>query len=47
MPQELHPAVRKWFDSRFPDGPTAPQADGWPEIAAERDTLISAPTGLR
>jgi ATP-dependent helicase Lhr and Lhr-like helicase len=41
----LHPAVRTWFDRRFPDGPTEPQAAGWPEIAAGRSTLIAAPTG--
>src|ERR1700729_29928 len=43
--ESLHPAVRTWFDRRFPDGPTAPQADGWREIAAGRHTLIAAPTG--
>ena len=31
--------------SRFPAGPTAPQSDGWQEIAAGRHTLIAAPTG--
>src|SRR5436190_3079567 len=41
----FHPAVRTWFGSRFPDGPTPPQAGGWAEIAAGRDTLIAAPTG--
>jgi ATP-dependent helicase Lhr and Lhr-like helicase len=41
----LHPAVRAWFERRFPDGPTPPQAGGWREIAAGRDTLIAAPTG--
>jgi hypothetical protein len=41
----LHPAVRSWFDERFPQGPTAPQAAGWPLIAAGEDTLIAAPTG--
>jgi ATP-dependent Lhr-like helicase len=41
----FHPAVRTWFDRRFPDGPTLPQARGWTEIAAGRDTLIAAPTG--
>ena len=51
--ESLHPAVRTWFERRFgrggpgqPDrGPTEPQAGGWPEIAAGRDTLIAAPTG--
>jgi ATP-dependent helicase Lhr and Lhr-like helicase len=41
----FHPAVRTWFGRRFPDGPTLPQAGGWAEIAAGRDTLIAAPTG--
>jgi len=41
----FHPAVRTWFGRRFPDGPTPPQAGGWAEIAAGRDTLIAAPTG--
>ncbi|MPY80315.1 MAG: DEAD/DEAH box helicase [Actinophytocola sp.] len=41
----FHPAVRTWFERRFPQGPTAPQADGWRAIADERDTLIAAPTG--
>src|SRR5437016_5928614 len=41
----FHPAVRAWFERRFPDGPTLPQARGWAEIAAGRDTLIAAPTG--
>src|SRR2546423_12163582 len=45
-PLELSPpAVRTWFGRRFPDGPTPPQAGGWAEIAAGRDTLIAAPTG--
>jgi ATP-dependent Lhr-like helicase len=41
----FHPAVAEWFRRRFPDGPTPPQRDGWPHIAAGRDTLIAAPTG--
>ncbi len=41
----FHPAVRTWFEARFPQGPTVPQAGGWPAIAAGQDTLISAPTG--
>jgi ATP-dependent helicase Lhr and Lhr-like helicase len=43
--ESFHPAVRTWFERRFPDGPTLPQAGGWAEIAAGRDTLIAAPTG--
>ncbi|MGH3300889.1 MAG: DEAD/DEAH box helicase, partial [Streptosporangiaceae bacterium] len=41
----FHPAVRLWFERRFPAGPTPPQAGGWAEIAAGRHTLIAAPTG--
>jgi ATP-dependent Lhr-like helicase len=41
----FHPAVRRWFESRFPAGPTDPQRRGWPAIARGRDTLIAAPTG--
>ncbi|MDQ6707345.1 MAG: DEAD/DEAH box helicase, partial [Acidobacteriota bacterium] len=38
------PLVQRWFAGRF-GAPTEPQSLGWPEIAAGRDTLISAPTG--
>ena len=38
------PLVARWFSDRF-GSPTEPQALGWREIAAGRDTLISAPTG--
>ncbi len=41
----FHPAVRTWFARRFPAGPTAPQDQGWGDIAAGRHTLIAAPTG--
>lgn len=41
----FHPAVQVWFERRFPDGPTAAQAEGWPHIAAGEHTLIAAPTG--
>src|SRR5882724_3276393 len=41
----FHPAVRAWFERRFPAGPTEPQAEGWPAIASGHDTLIAAPTG--
>src|SRR5690242_14183111 len=43
--ESFHPAVRRWFEGRFPAGPTEPQAAGWQEIAAGRHTLIAAPTG--
>ena len=42
---DFHPAVRGWFEERFPEGPTEPQLGGWPAIAAGQDTLIAAPTG--
>jgi ATP-dependent Lhr-like helicase len=38
------PLVQDWFADHFAS-PTEPQVLGWPEIAAGRDTLISAPTG--
>ncbi len=41
----FHPAVRTWFERRFPHGPTQAQAHGWPAIARGEDTLIAAPTG--
>ncbi len=44
MLETFHPLVRRWFDGRFGE-PTEPQALGWPEIAARRDVLVSAPTG--
>lgn len=40
----FHPLIQRWFKSRFA-GPTEPQLEGWPHIAAGRDTLIAAPTG--
>jgi ATP-dependent Lhr-like helicase len=43
--ESFHPAVRAWFERRFPAGPTEPQAAGWREVAAGRHTLIAAPTG--
>lgn len=39
-----HPIVREWFTAKF-GTPTEPQILGWPHILAERDVLISAPTG--
>jgi ATP-dependent Lhr-like helicase len=41
----FHPAIRAWFERRFPLGPTEPQALGWPVIAAGGDALVAAPTG--
>ncbi|HZC13642.1 MAG TPA: DEAD/DEAH box helicase, partial [Thermoleophilaceae bacterium] len=43
--ENFHPAVRVWFERRFPDGPTEAQAGGWPAIVAGRHTLVCAPTG--
>ncbi|HXV90083.1 MAG TPA: DEAD/DEAH box helicase, partial [Gemmatimonadales bacterium] len=40
----FHPAVARWFASRF-TGPTEPQRRGWPLIQDGRDVLIAAPTG--
>ena len=39
-----HPVVREWFIGRF-GSPTEPQELGWPQIAAGKPVLISAPTG--
>ena len=36
--------TRAWFASAFSE-PTAPQAEGWPAIAAGDHTLVCAPTG--
>jgi ATP-dependent helicase Lhr and Lhr-like helicase len=41
----FHPAVRTWFERRFPAGPTQPQAEGWARIAEGEHTLVAAPTG--
>ena len=38
------PIVQRWFTGRF-GSPTPPQSQGWREISAGHDTLISAPTG--
>jgi ATP-dependent helicase Lhr and Lhr-like helicase len=43
--ERFHPAVRVWFERRFPDGPTEAQTGGWPAIVAGRHTLVCAPTG--
>ncbi len=41
----FHPAVKEWFQGRFPDGPTEAQTLGWARVTAGEDTLIAAPTG--
>ena len=38
----FHPAVREWFQSRFPLGPWLPQEHGWPAIAAGHDQATAA-----
>src|SRR5437763_3253320 len=38
------PPVREWF-RRTLGGPTPPQKQGWPVIAAGQNTLILSPTG--
>jgi ATP-dependent Lhr-like helicase len=40
----FHPAVHRWFESRFAE-PTEPQRRAWPLIQAGRDVLVAAPTG--
>ena len=40
----FHPAVARWFESRFRE-PTEPQRRAWPLIQAGRNALIAAPTG--
>jgi ATP-dependent Lhr-like helicase len=41
---DFDPLVKEWFAARFSRA-TEPQLQGWPEIRAGRDILISAPTG--
>ncbi|HYM14253.1 MAG TPA: DEAD/DEAH box helicase [Dehalococcoidia bacterium] len=43
-PEHFHPAVRAWFNGRFPAATDA-QLRGWAAIAEGRDALIAAPTG--
>ena len=42
---DFHPAVARWFASRFQDGPTEPQQLAWPQIRSGADVLVAAPTG--
>ena len=44
MHDTFDPLVAEWFETRF-ERPTEPQRDGWRDIAAGHDVLISAPTG--
>ena len=43
--RDFHPAVRAWFERRFPEGPSIPQERSWPAIRSGRHTLIATPTG--
>jgi len=43
--QGFHRSVQRWFDRRFPAGPTEPQTRAWPVIASGRDVLVASPTG--
>ena len=43
--ERFHPAVRAWFERRFPGGPTEAQTGGWPAIVDGKHTLVCAPTG--
>ena len=45
MTEAFHPAVRTWFERRFPDGPTEPQLAAWPLIRQGGDVLVASPTG--
>lgn len=40
----FHPIITEWFKSCF-GKPTEAQAEGWPAILQNKDTLIAAPTG--
>src|SRR6478609_5665897 len=44
LPQDFHPVIRQWWDSRFGE-PTAAQLEGWSAIRRGEHTLIAAPTG--
>ena len=40
----FHPLIQKWFVERL-GSPTDIQAKAWPEIAAGKHALVTAPTG--
>ncbi len=44
LPQDFHPVVRRWWESRFGE-PTPAQLEGWSAIRRGEHTLIAAPTG--
>ena len=41
----FHPAVRRWFERRFPLGATEPQEAAWPLVRSGVDVLVASPTG--
>ena len=43
--ESFHPALAAWFGSRFPLGPTEPQARAWPLVRSGADVLVASPTG--
>jgi ATP-dependent helicase Lhr and Lhr-like helicase len=51
LPQDFHPVVRRWWESRFRDAagavlpPTEAQLEGWRAIRSGSHALIAAPTG--
>ena len=44
LPDEFHPAVRRWFADSFAS-PTPVQTAAWKEIVVQERVLIAAPTG--
>jgi len=51
LPEDFHPIVRRWWESRFRDAagavlpPTEAQLEGWRAIRSGGHALIAAPTG--
>src|SRR6266571_2632549 len=52
LPEDFHPIIRRWWETRFrdPSGarvlpPTEAQLEGWRSIRSGQHTLIAAPTG--
>jgi ATP-dependent Lhr-like helicase len=51
LPEDFHPVLRRWWESRFRDSagrvlpPTEAQLEGWGAIRAGGHALIAAPTG--
>src|SRR5215831_6012063 len=51
LPEDFHPIVRRWWESRFRDPagsvlpPTEAQLEGWRAIRTGQHALIAAPTG--